>query len=133
MKSSELRIGNFITIDNKKWHPKAKNEILTVVIINNDSASMNYLDDSKNIVEPAFSQLEEYLSPIQLTEEWLIKMGFFVNGDKFYKGEIGLYLDGNIWWCDEIISENIISVHQLQNLYFALTGKELEIKEQSKR
>ena len=68
--------------------------------------------------------------PIPLTEEWLIKFGFVKD-----KLEVGLYhfndleifLPNYFTWKTQFIN-NIKHVHQLQNLYFALTNEELAIK-----
>jgi hypothetical protein len=76
-------------------------------------------------------------SPIPLAEEWLLKFGFdydsgiaiysksgfdiCINDDctvYFYFGEYGA------------LYRHLEHVHQLQNLYFALTGEELTINEQ---
>ncbi len=86
----------------------------------------------------------ENIEPIPLTEEWLIKFGF-----EKIKDEVSPYKDGEYtitskrftvfrkypithnsvfgWYIKKInFSEiNIKYVHQLQNLYFALSGKEL--------
>jgi hypothetical protein len=79
--------------------------------------------------------------PIPLTEEWLIKLGFGKDDTNTYIHEslpsgTGVYFEsGNDWnfddanICgdfDECIHVKLPQyVHQLQNLYFALTGKEL--------
>jgi len=82
-----------------------------------------------------------YLEPIPLTEEWLLRFGF---EEKIMKTKI-------IWEYTRHITMKLIKgykrngypfhllgykhnphpikhVHQLQNLYFALTGEELTIK-----
>ena len=86
---------------------------------------------------------ENGFEPIPLTEEWLLKFGF--------KKKMGFYeIRGKrsklmlvkstlrINLAQQCITEitygdcyafNLSSVHQLQNLYFALTGEELTIKE----
>lgn len=86
--------------------------------------------------------------PVPLTDEWLVKFGFEKGGsnrfnyidlnvdESFYiavNGEEGVFncivaLDNGEEEISECIS-HIKHVHQLQNLYFALTGEELEIKE----
>lgn len=69
--------------------------------------------------------------PIPLTEEWLVKAGFVVDGEGDYcKGDfcfrwqfnaLTLLLDmGHI-------KPPLMHLHQLQNLYFALAGQELTI------
>ena len=82
-----------------------------------------------------------YWQPIPLTEEWLIKFGFesanIYSNFKFQDIEISssvrviatnvrsnFYLDGEI---PEWMKIRLYYVHQLQNLYFALTGEELTI------
>ena len=79
----------------------------------------------------------EELEPIPLTEEWLERFGFRLPahswiGDKFHLSEYGKgskHPNGGIWVVamnknNAIITE-IKYVHTLQNLYFALTGEEL--------
>lgn len=85
----------------------------------------------------------EDFEPIQLTEEWLLKFGFEKEIDKLsisiydnicisffcYEHDddfitlTNLNLEGNNVIHNEL--KNIKYIHQLQNLYFALTGKEL--------
>jgi hypothetical protein len=79
--------------------------------------------------------------PISLTEEILFKCGF----NKIYVTDPQLENSQSKWYIDDLeifkFEDNheylffsfgqdfkIIYLHQLQNLYFELTGKELEIK-----
>lgn len=93
----------------------------------------------------------EDLTPIPLTEEWLLKFGFTSHRsimESLAKFEmISKNSDKNGYWYvyfrqgDETVNDylhlndlvllkrNLMYVHQLQNLYFALTGEELQIKE----
>ena len=77
-----------------------------------------------------------YIEPIPLTEEWLLSLGF--NKCKSYSGDEHTidYTSGFAYInsFDDTISfrgkgtanwDRIKYVHQLQNLYFALTGNEL--------
>jgi len=90
-----------------------------------------------------------YCDPIPLTEDWLLKFGF----EKETEGKPWYYINHDALWSlyidiensgleyhlmseediDEItaidLAINIKHVHQLQNLYFALTGEELKINE----
>ena len=76
------------------------------------------------------------LSPIPLNEEWLNKFGFEKSfGDYWMESNSGFYFgissNGELMYLfDEemICPANIKYVHQLQNLFFALTGKELELR-----
>jgi len=86
--------------------------------------------------------------PIPITEEWLLKLGFedFYEGDNDYIKYIDpnrdYYLqldvrrrDGKYTILDNPFNDDlrdfsrvyIIYLHQLQNIYFALTGEELEL------
>lgn len=77
----------------------------------------------------------ETINPIPLTEKWLLKFGltkrggwygwsYSKNGAEF--GWVGhLFLS---FGEDNKKDVKINTVHQLQNLFFALTGTELEIK-----
>ncbi len=115
----------------------------------------NWLKDGEENfqVEKAFFTLLElnmkFCKPIPLTEEWLLKFGFEkeVYDSDIYNGvEYNLELNGLILnYCDDfsltihlerkdfgfLPDLNLFkNVHQIQNLYFALTGKELTIKNQ---
>ena len=105
MKASELRIGNLIQID----IPNSYVESVTWEIIR---------DLEQDPQEDSFK-------PISLTEEWLKKFGFKYDVDtdcyhyyNFILNKLFVMMDIDIHIC-------IKYVHQLQNLYFALTGEEL--------
>lgn len=75
------------------------------------------------------------INPIPLTPEWLLKLGFKKNEDylqeEVYENENFQLTNecDNGWFCgNEETHLEIKYVHQLQNLYHALTGKELELK-----
>lgn len=71
-----------------------------------------------------------FYSFIELTEDWVIDFGFnpveLDNGDYFYQNNL-FRLNSN--YAGFYYSKNlpVKYVHQLQNLYFALTGTELEL------
>ena len=108
MKATELRINNYVYIG-----------------INNFVMHLNE-EDYENLV---IFKTWDRLNPIPLTEEWLIKLDF----NKF-PGSYPLFNKDNFWACElinvgflkiEHLELTIKYVHQLQNLYFALTGEEL--------
>lgn len=79
------------------------------------------------------SSIKDLLNPIELTEEILLKCGFKHKGGGFY-----IHCKSLIELCNvsdkffvvgfkDVSLGNIYYLHQLQNLYFALTGQELEI------
>ncbi|MEN5306801.1 hypothetical protein ABE425_04755 [Chryseobacterium cucumeris] len=81
-----------------------------------------------------FWDVEKYpdqYEPIELNEDWLLKFGFHKVQYSFWIN--GLAVHNNTPFEFYILYEQnrtyIKYVHQLQNLYFALTGEELKIKE----
>lgn len=71
--------------------------------------------------------------PIPLTEEWLLRFGFEKSYnwvDKSATIELAekdngyVMLEDSCYYC----SQTLLYVHQLQNLFFALKGEELELK-----
>lgn len=86
----------------------------------------------KGISEVTFENIgySFLFNPIPLTEEWLIKFGFeqskVILHIRYSKKNISLITrtDSNVIYFQDL---KITSVHQLQNLYFALCGEELTI------
>jgi hypothetical protein len=102
---------------------------------------------SPNTIEEVWEAPRSWCKPIPLTEEWLLKLGFKQCGYEMLSWKHETLLPsfdlGGINWADfdepdyqfltykvgdEIL--RIDYVHQLQNLYFALTGEELKQQEQ---
>ena len=134
MKATELRIGNLVKINNELL-PETKNEIYKVYGLNAkfdlsfpDSSGVISLNDTKSI--RIYSQFDEFIKPIPLTEEWLLRLGF-ESTNTYYFSKCNLHLQGDIRGFHLVISRidgiKVKYVHQLQNLYFALTGEELTI------
>lgn len=116
MNANELRIGN-LAIQNGNGVRKIYSiESFPVGKINNDE--------------------ESFYSPIPLTEEWFIKMGFEkhdTNPYWFRFGQICVSVLGVVevisWDMKKVkLDIEINFVHDLQNLIKSLTGKELEFK-----
>ena len=108
MKASELRIGNFY----------------------NQFGNITEVDWSvlKDLKDAPIDQL--WCKPIPLTEEWLLKFGFDKIDFQFIKNGIKLFPIRDLYYRGNFpIKSDIKYVHQLQNLYFALTGEELTIKD----
>jgi hypothetical protein len=82
-----------------------------------------------------------HIRPIKLTDKWLIDFGFekteWDNNNSFRK-MVGnndytiVFYSNCICEIGDVIVKEIQYVHQLQNLYFALTGNELQIAEAGK-
>ena len=122
MNPNELRIGNFA---------KCHNKIVEVSGITRDWC---FYEDSRCTWN--------HVKFIPLTEEWMLKFGFYdcpeAVGDYKIKlpDEFGeLLISTRIR--NAVLSQNedivafpvIYYVHQFQNLYFVLTGKELQIND----
>ena len=129
IKANELRIGDWVYWD----------DIFVVKVIGYEALQLpETIQFEKDGIK--YQRYQSSFTPIPLTEEWLLKFGFelqqkdeliivysivkiqvvsSITEDK----EISLILYG-----DECIS-HLKYVHQLQNLYFALTGKELNEKD----
>ena len=130
MKKTELRIGNYV---GDVWGGRKSfwnvNELKkTFCIYGKDNFDVMYRN----------------LRPIKLNKEWLTKLGFVKDDNASYWIDLqSHYLElvqhDNRWTpiyaqVPELSNEdeqrvsmsNIEHVHQLQNLYFALTGKELK-------
>lgn len=119
MKAADLRIGNYVHI-------------------NQNTTQVDVIDYNQ-VIATEWGLIElKYVKPIPLTEECLINFGFELINNDFFRSrnsELCLYWTVNknkmipeynnkrlvIWY-------DFQYVHQLQNLYFALTGEELTIK-----
>lgn len=119
IEANELRIGNWVNIkvegkDGTFDGNYQIEEIRKDVILFNNGIHAAY----------------RMLYPIPLTEERLLKCGFErYSGVKMRKegfGFIGQISGLFFYWSKRELE--ISSLHQLQNLYFALVGKELEVK-----
>ena len=109
MKANELRIGNWVL---------------------NQGEPIELTKQKFKMAVISFNCQE--IKPIPLTEEWLVRFGFkkrkcgnyiwWIHARIQFTDKMELLIDGNLWI-------EIESVHQLQNLYFALTGEELKTKQ----
>lgn len=129
MKTNELRIGNYLQGKNSHVIIQTIYPVGHVKIKGNRSVFM---------VEGE----HPCLSPILLTEEWLLRFGFKPKGEGY---SIGIYeicdfkdfSDGSTEYIlyqwdsyneiESAVKANIRYVHQLQNLYFVLTDEELTL------
>ena len=118
MEASELRIGNYV---NDRFDSQ-----VIVCDITHTGINLNYGYSTISINE---------LKPIPLTEEWLLRFGFvkirglhLCKGYSLNSGEYLVYIDDRGVYLKTNKNIFIKYVHQLQNLYFALTGEELTLK-----
>jgi hypothetical protein len=107
------------------------------------------INDLADLIRHEKTKFISNMEPIKLTEEWLKNFGFRID-DKEYIGGEKSSIKGILWlkgiailqqidrfyllhFCDvdswySILGIKIESVHQLQNLYFALMGQNLNLK-----
>jgi len=127
MKPNELRIGNWVLVNNKPSSIDSIHESHGV----NLSIFLGGYGDGGSLYSDQFDEIK----PIRLTTEILEKARFrqAITNDRIWLLRIGdtnlmLHIDGSAWSYSGPILIKIEYVHQLQNLYFALTGEELEIE-----
>jgi len=117
MKVEELRINNWVSY---------KGIDVQFHIADFDEANNN-----------RYQFMELFVKPIPLTDEWLKKLGFWTKNEKvgWYK-RVGFQYTSRLTTSGYFNVQMIMNgfyfgiadckyVHQLQNLYFALTGEEL--------
>ena len=118
----ELRIGNYVL--NEEFEPH-----VTILSLE-DGSEDNYCKIGIDDYNFSYSSLE-FCSYIPLTEEWLDKFSFipkdFGNGFKDWRTSEGFTVNEYSGMLS-YKGIDLDSVHQLQNLFFAITGKELTIK-----
>ena len=124
MNANELRIGNIV-------NPLCPAIVKSLSSIENECCCKKIAEESV-LINGIILSLND-IEPIPLTEEWLLHFRF-----KYYrswnywqiKGQHRLKVhSSNIgFYFRERFHFEIQHVHQLQNLYFALTGEELIIK-----
>jgi hypothetical protein len=124
IKPTELRIGNLVEY--------------------NGTADAIILIDHKGceLVRFGYLSLQDEVQPIPLTEEWLVKFGIEKDEDleSEYPFDFGSFLPFTRYSpikkemtnADWMNSKPLEYVHQLQNLYLALTGEELILTENGK-
>lgn len=124
LKTNELRIGNLVIYASK---------IVEIEGINKNTIYHSKGQFDQNI-EPAYEPFRQ----IQLTEDWLLKFGFIKDQPEgwFYKQPIDIlnqrfllfkHKDLPYYYADGCFSPYLKYVHQLQNLYYSLTGEELRL------
>jgi len=128
IKANQLRVNNWVNLDDgtgisaEYRQIKGITETSVTCLVKGCKRASSLIDN-------------KLIYPINLTEEILLKCGFEKTDEKYLYFEIS-DIPGIIQLYDGVaqysIDSNdvcwINSLHQLQNLYFALTEKELEVK-----
>lgn len=127
IQAQELRIGNKVKDEN--------GFIFDVVGLGKGWITVDFHGNEGDVWEFDFKNSFPY--GILLTEEILLKCGFekSTDGDHFFIGHYGFCFihDGQDYCLKPLINEPMIvaycrHLHQLQNIYYAITGQELTIK-----
>ena len=129
--SKDLRIGNLVMVNQKMAQGT-----FSVVRISSNTVYVNTM-------RPIDLSLDE-IHPIPITEEMLIEFGWIWNKDcnsfeKHPNGDARMNLTYNSpsgswtmfnYVLKALIANKIFYIHQLQNLFYALTGQELTINKE---
>jgi hypothetical protein len=146
MKANELRIGNYVNYHSNGILDKVLGTVavqITCVGVG-DKFTLPQLWIKGNGVDASLHDFDS-VEPIPLTKELLLKCGFIQDDrtEGYEKNGVTLASnrtvthdeDGKLYLVnyDESFGNFPISIptkhiHQLQNLYFALTGEELDVK-----
>lgn len=135
LQAKDIRIGNLV---NWKGTPCLIEGIQRMADADVEPARTGYTVDLLHNGEIIQTPWVEDIEPIPITSEWLERMGFKDGGphdggehswripdfEFGYDGRSFYFYDGNN--CVQVSDSSF--VHQLQNLYHALTGEELTIK-----
>lgn len=143
MDARELRIGNYVSINNPRFFEEIKNIPLRVKSITElpDFISVgihHFIGEDYH----DYHQKNCFVEPISLTEEWLLKFGFEKHHKEYYNDVMMLnpikssnneyeiyFFPAALGSASRGRFQRLYFVHQIQNLYFALTGEELTIKD----
>lgn len=152
MDAKNLRLGNFVSIENPEFLPEMKGVPLAVSGINMTggnkwSIQLEHIKKIANYYYESYSQFENYVQPIPISEKILAELGFeqtekFGGNGFLYSNFILFKVKNNArsedWFyeCEfapsgfafserSHIMSNIRHLHEIQNLYFSLTKMEL--------
>lgn len=139
MKANELRIGNLVFIDT---HIELERVSMRIESISYNALSKEHYSmvfaHSGDRFNFSYYPFVSQMKPIPLSEEILLKCGFAYNHpksrDSFSLGNIHFLLNdgdsviGNGLYMNGYRVADIKYLHELQNLYFAITGEELKVE-----
>ena len=127
IKENELRLNNLVMVN-------YKTDLLSKVTWIQEGSINVTFDRQPDLVNGIVCSVNDLIS-ISLTEEWLIKFGFEKTWFGYENISTGIEIEplknGDYTICinanEYHVGENFKYVHQLQNIHFALTNKELEL------
>lgn len=137
IKPEDLRIGNWLQFEDKPVQVESIDP-LRELPERNLKCSIQIKEWLTDIHYTFTGKWLNRFEPIQLDTDWLERCGRKCekgNGWEYQiqVGALNWYFRWNTEWYSEVggiyIDSRVQYVHQLQNLYFAFTGKEIEIKQ----
>ncbi|WP_411898554.1 hypothetical protein [Elizabethkingia bruuniana] len=152
MKASELRIGSLVFLDNEQSWPDLIGIPMEVITITShlEKYDKEFFPESDYKLTlkgkcGIYNQFSQFIKPIELSEELLVILGFesrnstyIIENDK-YEFSLFFYDAWNLYYKEkekygdtEIELCGYWHIHELQNLFFALTGEELQIQNDGK-
>jgi hypothetical protein len=132
MDAKEFRVGNHVKDVMAESYGLDPICVVSAIFSNREHP----FNTCKKVVYPCLGSVSEMILGIPLTEEWLLKFGFTFRKDTGFIGwysqpvfgeSIRVFLIENGYFKFHSATTVIKYVHQLQNLYFALTNEELTI------
>jgi hypothetical protein len=145
MEAKELRIGNIVSINNEKYWPEMKEKALVVnqiaekIDFNKNwthAISLDYINKDKFCYVGAMGAWICNVEPIKMNNYWKVRFGLRepigIHNAKF-SGLIHIEKCGDpkdLWefHIGDILVMVFRYVHELQNMYFALTGKDFDLE-----
>ena len=131
IEEKELRLGNLILgiyyEEDEEGEEIEYTDICTVLAVNDGNHIADY---SIYVDSESDTEIFSCFQGIPLTEEWLLKLEFKKDkvDETYYKDNFEIMLPNFFQYKTSLISDALVKyVHQLQNLYWCLCGKELEI------
>jgi len=131
MDASELRIGNWVRhTSNYSHRNRDESSIFDFIFDQSD-----FYGDSECTIS-----IENDITPIPLDDEWMMRFGFVNQFDEWHLNSVTLEshsygddMTGLFYPLRDrgLMDMHVKHVHQLQNLYHALTGEELTLKARS--
>lgn len=112
----ELRIGNW-------YHDSQRNRDFVVQEIR--SMCIEHGDDDYSPTRI------DQIDGIPLTSEWLERIDWAGYKDFYFNSSFCIDEYGHLYYRSDYTGINVVYVHQLQNIYFALTGSELQLKDKT--
>jgi hypothetical protein len=142
IKAQELRIGNLVMAQDDYLHAHCHAKVIML-----NEHEMRWQSITKNLNEHTVqSDIFVDVEGIELSEDWLKRMGFEKRPNlhfNYYEIEIEVNAPGHTiqdkrsitvnenrthCFVDGTFAAEVRHVHTLQNIFYALTGAELEIK-----